>query len=222
MHQIKGGELAIIREFIDFVNAQVGVYMDCVSGFEGNTIRISRQVARESRPSKRYKKDGHDTIMYASFERPDLPDVIHHRIIRVKDFLTANDPRGFNHRQITWSIITFIFAYWDEQVRPKLAQERCVESKEITFDIMGDIRLVRNAIIHNAGVLSDSHHRRLVFLKEIVSPDQMINLSYDDFHKLLYLVKKETAKFTIKPFSDIPGSPDPDEITNIAIGNIHK
>ena len=39
-------EMPVLRDFIDFVNRQSGVYMDCLAGFEGNTVRTERQVAR--------------------------------------------------------------------------------------------------------------------------------------------------------------------------------
>jgi hypothetical protein len=38
--------LETLREFIDFVNCQVGVYMDALTGFAGNKTRIEFQVAR--------------------------------------------------------------------------------------------------------------------------------------------------------------------------------
>ena len=46
-------ELAILRDFVDFVNHQVGVYCDCLAGFQGNKIRIERQVARVVRAVSR-------------------------------------------------------------------------------------------------------------------------------------------------------------------------
>ena len=42
----------VIREYIDFVNQQVGVYMDALAGFEGHHTRIERQVHRISRALK--------------------------------------------------------------------------------------------------------------------------------------------------------------------------
>jgi len=36
-------QLPTLRRFIDFVNQQVGVYSDCLSGFQGNKVRIERQ-----------------------------------------------------------------------------------------------------------------------------------------------------------------------------------
>jgi hypothetical protein len=43
-------ELDVLRGFIDFVNRQVGVYCDCLAGFNGNKVRVERQVARVTRP----------------------------------------------------------------------------------------------------------------------------------------------------------------------------
>ena len=42
----------VIREYIDFVNRQVGVYMDALAGFAGHRTRVERQVHRISRAIK--------------------------------------------------------------------------------------------------------------------------------------------------------------------------
>ena len=39
-------ELVVLRAFIDFINRQVGVYSDCLSGFQGNRVRVERQVSK--------------------------------------------------------------------------------------------------------------------------------------------------------------------------------
>ena len=36
----------VIREYIDFVNEQVGTYMDALAGFAGHYARVQRQVHR--------------------------------------------------------------------------------------------------------------------------------------------------------------------------------
>ena len=51
-------ELNLLRDFIDFVNRQVGVYCDCVSGFQGNKVRIERQAARINRPVSKRIENG--------------------------------------------------------------------------------------------------------------------------------------------------------------------
>ena len=75
----------IIREYIDFVNNQVGVYMDALAGFAGHKVRIERQVHRISKASGiRIDEGGNKVVMRTSYEDPTQPDVIHNRIIRAK------------------------------------------------------------------------------------------------------------------------------------------
>jgi hypothetical protein len=164
-------ELEVLRGFIDFVNSQVGVYMDCLAGFEGNTVRIHRQVARVRRPTGRRIENGQPVVMYASVEDPSQPDVIHRRIIRADDFISANAQKGFNEQQVCWSIIVFMFAYWDEEIRPQIARIRAVDAKEVRVDALGDLRIVRHSIIHNKGVISSADHGKLRKMADLVQPE---------------------------------------------------
>ena len=43
-------ELPILRDFIDFVNNQVGVYMDCLAGFQGNAVKFTARLPECSDP----------------------------------------------------------------------------------------------------------------------------------------------------------------------------
>jgi hypothetical protein len=39
-------ELPILRNFMDLINRQVGVYCDALSSFNGNKVRVERQIPR--------------------------------------------------------------------------------------------------------------------------------------------------------------------------------
>lgn len=139
-------ELDVLRRFIDFVNCQVGVYCDCLSSFYGNKVRVERQVARVTRPASRRFENGQTVITWASLEDPTRPDVIHHRIIRADEFITMNSEAGFNEQQVCWSIIVFMFAYWDEEIRPQIANIRGVEPNDVQIDAFGDLRICGRAL----------------------------------------------------------------------------
>jgi hypothetical protein len=62
----------IIREYIDFVNQQVGVYMDAMAGFAGHHARVERQVCRVMRKSK-LKENDEQPMVWASYEDPSKP-----------------------------------------------------------------------------------------------------------------------------------------------------
>src|ERR1700730_1197807 len=121
-------ELDVLRGFIDFLNRQVGVYCDCLAGFYGNKVRVERQVARVTRPVSRRIENGQPVIVWASLEDPTRPNVIHHRIMRADEFIRANSEAAFNEQQVCWSIIVFVFAYWDEEIRPQIAKIRGVKT----------------------------------------------------------------------------------------------
>jgi hypothetical protein len=67
--------------------------------------------------------------MWASLEDPASPDVIHHRITRADDFIAENAEAGFNEQQVCWSVIVFVFAYWDEEIRPQIAKSKYPPAK---------------------------------------------------------------------------------------------
>jgi hypothetical protein len=53
----------IIQEYIDFVNRQVGVYMDAMTGFEGVKLKVERQVHRVRRQAGIKANDAGDRIV---------------------------------------------------------------------------------------------------------------------------------------------------------------
>jgi hypothetical protein len=61
----------IIREYIDFVNEQVGTYMDALAGFAGHYSRVERQVHRICRPVSRRKKNEETVIVAPAMKTPE-------------------------------------------------------------------------------------------------------------------------------------------------------
>ena len=210
-------ELPVLRGFIDFVNRQVGAYCDCLSGFQGNKVRIERQVARVSRPVSRRIENGQPVIMRVSLEDPTRPDVIHHRIIRADDFITANSEAEFNERQTCWAVIVFVYAYWDEEVRWKIATIRGVKKDEVRVDVFGDLRLLRRSIIHDGGVLKAGDHAKLKVLSGLFQPDALISPTHDQMHKVFVAIKSAIGGLILEYTGHLPGAPKPEEIVSIAI-----
>ncbi|SMQ68590.1 hypothetical protein SAMN06295905_1595 [Devosia lucknowensis] len=212
-------ELPILRDFIDFVNKQSAVYMDSLAGFEGNTVRIGRQVHRVTRPDHIETKNGENVVVWTSAEDPSQPDVILSTIRRATDYLDDNSHGGFNEQQLCASIIVFIFAYWDEEVRPAIARVRGVEPNSIRIDAMGDLRILRNAIIHAGGMVAASEHAKLKKMADLPMPDKRLVLSHDQMHRLLVLVKQAIGEIIMHYTGALPGAPTAEKIVDVAIQN---
>jgi hypothetical protein len=208
----------VIREYIDFVNQQVGVYMDALAGFAGHHIRIERQVHRISQAIKSSFDDtGKRVVVRASYEDPTQPDVIHNRIIRANDYIAANSKDGSNAQQHSQAVLVFLFAYWEEEIRPRLSTSKKVESREIESDIMGDIRLLRNDILHNKGIISTTTTNGLKKLCDMFVVDKPIHISYENMHQIFVLIKQDCARMLFE-WVGVKNAPiRPDDIVDIAI-----
>lgn len=212
-------ELTVLREFMDFVNQQVGVYCDCLSGFQGNKVRIERQMPRVQRPTSRRIVDGQPAITWVSVEDPSSPDVLHHRIIRADEFINVNSEAAFNEQQVCWAIVVFIFARWDEETRARVAEIRGTASNEVKLDEMGDLRILRKAIIHNGGVVAASEHAKLKVMTDLAQPGKRLTFNHDQMHTLFVHVKRSIGRLILEHTGHLPGAPDADSIVGVAISN---
>ena len=114
----------IVREYIDFVNLQVGVYMDAMAGFANVKVKVERQVHRARRRAKIKDPRGNEIVVWSSYEDPEKPEIIHSRILRENDYFSANSAGGVNERQQSQGILVFLVSYWEHSIRPRLARAK--------------------------------------------------------------------------------------------------
>lgn len=209
----------VVKEFIDFVNLQVGVYMNSIAGFSGAKMQMERQVARILRAQSR-KKDarGDQVITHQSFEDPQRPDVVHSRIVTAENFIKENSPGGVNQRQLSYSVIVFIYTYWEDEIRPRLAKAAGKDDKSVTSDIMGDLRCIRNSILHTKGVFTPEWHGKLMVLKDCFAEDEQVEISYELMHQIFVKIKQGCAKLLFEWLGvDPEGRFDIDQLKGFAI-----
>jgi len=208
----------VIREYIDFVNQQVGVYMDALAGFAGHHTRVERQVHRVNRPTKTgVDEKGQQVVVWASYEDPTKPDVIHNRIIRASDYLAANSKGGSNEQQHARAVLVFLFTYWELEIRPRLAASKGVDLEEIRSDVMGDLRILRNAILHAKGMMPPEEHRRMKKLSDLFVADQPIHIPYENMHRIFVVVKQDCARMLFDWLGVKDAPIQPEEIVDLAI-----
>lgn len=207
-----------IREYIDFVNRQVNVYMDALAGFAGHYTRVERQVHRINRPVKsRIDNTGQRVFVCASYEDPTKPDIILNRIIRASDYIAANSEGGSNAQQHSQAVLVFLFTYWEDEIRPRLAALKCVELQEIRSDIMGDLRILRNVILHAKGIMRPDKHKDLKKLSDMFVVDQPVHITYENMHQIFVLIKQDCARMLFEWLGVKDAPTQPEDIVDIAI-----
>jgi hypothetical protein len=209
----------VVREHIDFVNEQVGAYMSALAGFAGHHARVSRQVHRANRPvaTKPPNEEGLPTIVWASYEDPTKPDIIHNQIIRCDEYLEANRPGGQNEQQHSRSILIFLFTYWEDEIRPRLARAKGVELNKIQSDIMGDLRTLRNVILHSKSVIRPDKHASLKLLGHMFEVNKDLAFSYEGMHQIFVLIKQDCARLLSGWLGVEDGPVKPEELRDVAI-----
>lgn len=208
----------IIREYIEFVNRQVGVYMDALAGFAGHYSRVERQVHRINRREKSsIRQNGQPVTVWASYEDPKQPDVIHNRIIRANDYIAANSKGGSNEQQHARAVLVFLFTYWEDEVRPRLAASRSVRLQEISSDVMGDLRVIRNVILHSKSIMRPDKHKDLKKMSDLFAVDQPIHISYEGMHKIFVLIKQDCTRMMLEWLGVRDSLIQPEKIVDCAV-----
>jgi hypothetical protein len=189
----------VVREYIDFVNAQVGAYMDALGGFAGHYARVERQVHRVTRPTQQSGSGQKEpVVVWASYEDPSQPDIIHNRIVRADDYLAVNARGGSNEQQHARAVVVFMYTFWESDIRPRLAAASGVEANEVRSEIMGDLRELRNAIVHARNILRSDSHNKLKKLASMCRAEHPVTVGYDDMHRIFVLVKQDCARLMLE------------------------
>ncbi len=208
----------VIREFIEFVNRQVGAYMDALAGFAGHHARVERQIHRANRPvAAGADPTGTPVIVWVSYEDPSKPDIIHNRVIRAPDYVAANASGGTNEQQHAKAIIVFLITYWEDEIRPRLATVSGVTLNEIRADVMGDLRILRNVILHSKSIMRADKHAALKTMSALFAVDQPLLLSYETMHRIFVLVKQDCARLLFGWLGVTDSPVQPEEMLDLAI-----
>ena len=208
----------VMQEFIAFVNQQVGAYIDALAGFAGHHARVELQVHREQRPVRTgVDATGMPLIVCASYEDPSKPGVIHNRIVRTSDYLAANAVGGSNEEQHARAILVFIFTFWEDEIRPRLAAARGVELNEVTADSLGDLRVIRNVILHAKGVVRADKFADLRRFQLLFAVDAPVRLSCESMQVIFEGLKQDCAKLLFEWIGVSDAPIDVSRIRDLAI-----
>ncbi len=156
------------------------------------------------------------TVVWASYEDPTKPDIIHNQIIRSDEYLEANRPGGQNEQRHSRSILIFLFTYWEDEMRPRLAQANGVDPNEIQSDIMGDLRVLRNVILHAKSIIRPDKHASLRLLGDMFEVDKELVFSYEGMHKIFVLINQDCARLLFGWLGVEDGPVKPEQLKDVA------
>jgi len=184
----------LTREYLAIVDSVHGCYLDAITGFyalvdEYDTARAKMLASRPHVPAKAF--DEAEFIYGTDHPRRPSSRVVH--ACTQGEYRSRNDEGGRNHVVMGQVCLVQIFGFWDDCYRAKLAACCGKQKNDLKLDIMGDLRLLRNSIVHHRGVaLKDAE--RCVILKWFKEGDK-ISLTPDKFEQIVMHVRNDLPPY---------------------------
>jgi hypothetical protein len=82
--------------------------------------------------------------------------------INIETLRDLGAPEGPFADTLAKAILVSLYAEWDEYYRPKYAKSIGIERNAVRSNLMGDLRLIRNCIVHAQSVITNEHKRCIV------------------------------------------------------------
>jgi hypothetical protein len=116
--------------------------------------------------------------------------------MKVGDFLDACSENGKFSNDIAMAFIVSIYSLWEENYRIKIAKEVGKKKNTIKSELMGDVRTIRNCIVHENGIFREEPPL-LKSLNWQLSPGPLI-ISSEMFKELINKINFMTVTFDME------------------------
>lgn len=101
---------------------------------------------------------------------------------------------GFDILKAAETVVVFVYHIWEEKYRGNLFTPEGESISKVDSDIMGDLRLLRNSIIHNKGFADTNIVRCKVITK--FKPGEKIALTKSDMDMIVSAIKTELSNYS--------------------------
>jgi hypothetical protein len=186
------------EEFLRVLRAHHGVYLDAVLGF--SMVRTQIQQAQQAslahgHPTAKRIEELDEIEMFVGDKDPARYRVEH--VAKMGWFKERNSPGGLNRTALANLIVVSIFSFWEDHYRERVAAELSLEKQALLIPVIGDIRLLRNDIVHHAAIATERIARCEVL--KWFKPGDLIVLTPEQIDEMV--VQTRTAIRELRPAS---------------------
>ena len=82
-----------------------------------------------------------------------------HSRVNIGEFVASSVKDGIYADTLAKTFISTIYHDWEEGYRHKIAQEIGTEKNNIKNNLMGDLRIIRNCIVHESSIITNEHKK---------------------------------------------------------------
>jgi hypothetical protein len=142
----------LLNEYLAIVDSIHGAYLDAITGFFALVEEYDAEKTRMMASHPDIPSEAFDTasFMYGT-GRPHRPTSTLVHACTQGEYRQRNEEGGQNHIVMGQLCVVQMFGFWEDCYREKIAK-CCGKNKDgLLVDVMGDLRLFRNSIVHNGG-----------------------------------------------------------------------
>ena len=177
--------MATITDFFGEIDEVFGFYFDF-----GMACHIAKTRLEELQGQLGASDDS--PFMYKDGPPQDTPEVEVKKALHATTFSSVKQrlgKEGYDVLKAAEAVVVVVYHIWEEKYRRNLTDNDGKPLGEISSDIMGDLRLLRNSIIHNKGI-ADANIVKCKLLKKF-KPGDRIALIESDIYIIIRAIKSE-------------------------------
>lgn len=211
-------------EFSDFIEGLHALYLDSIVGYELLYERLEKhqEQTRDTLGEHEYATQQFQDTCSIAYEHLGGGD---HRLVSMSplmkqgDFRRRIEPDGKNAQSLGSLLVISAYAYWEEYLRieigkakgvistgPVTDEVRAILNKEVKSDFWGDLRHLRNSIVHSHGIANSEVAKCKIITW--FKPGEIILLNYQMIRALFICMgtyRNEVHKMQFPPiFIKIP------------------
>jgi len=155
----------VIDEFKQAVTTSCAIHGASLTGI--------RRLADDMVKAPRSPKNPDPTIAFSDGD-PNLPTTRHAGRVPFSRFMALAAEGGLAEQRLGHQLVVFVYTIWESEYRPKLASALQVPPNNVEVPILGDLRRIRNDVVHNRGIASADHTAKCVELRWFSAGDPIL------------------------------------------------
>ena len=188
---LQGSLLAYAR----VVDQLYGHYLDSTTGFVANERTVTASQQRPVRGLAPGVNRDNLSFHYGNGNPNDPKSRVLHRTTQGA-YKARNAKGGSNHVRAGQLLLVLLYEYWESEHRSKVAAALCIERDAIKVPFIGDLRLLRQDVIHHQGVVRPETVKKLEVLGGLVE-GSAISLSGQQVEDIVVGLKSALDKLAL-------------------------
>jgi hypothetical protein len=140
-----------MAETAEEVLTDLAAYIGTTSAATGTALAGLRELGKWARDLE-VSPGNPDPRLYFGEGDPNTPEARAYGAWRLSEVIKETQPGGALDARLTQQWVVALFTAWEHEFRPRLAKAHGCDPDELLYDIWGDLRLIRNDIVHHHGI----------------------------------------------------------------------